>query len=75
MRSGAALRDYPGAAPELLAHIAPVAYVNINFGGMFRFPFKRYGNRLMLGGGAPGWPWWADGRDAGCMASVAVVAT
>ena len=48
-------RDQPGRlTPELLAHIAPVTYANINFRGMFRFPFERYRNRLMLGGGAPG---------------------
>ena len=36
-------REQPGRlTPELLAHIAPVAYANINFRGTFRFPFERY---------------------------------
>lgn len=48
-------KEQPGRlTAELLAHIAPVAYANINFRGMFRFPFERYRNRLMLGGGPPG---------------------
>lgn len=45
-------REQPGRlTPELLAHIAPVAYANINFRGTFRFPFERYRHRLFYASG------------------------
>jgi len=37
-------------SPEILAHIAPVHYGNINFRGTFRFPFERYRDRLWMQG-------------------------
>jgi TnpA family transposase len=38
-------REVP--SPEILAHIAPIAFRHINFHGVYRFPIERYLDRLL----------------------------
>lgn len=46
------VQSQPGQlSPEVLAHIAPASYGNVNFRGTFRFPFERYQDRLLSAGG------------------------